>query len=145
MVHRHGVVYAEEYGWDERFEGAVAEIAARFLAKHDPRREQCWIAERGDGDIIGFVCLVARSKTVAQVRLLLVEPAARGLGLGRRLVRECVRFARQAGYKKIKLWTNEGLLAAKRIYESEGFRLIGRETDERFGPKLVTETWELLL
>jgi DNA-binding MarR family transcriptional regulator/predicted N-acetyltransferase YhbS len=145
VVHRHGVIYAEEYGWDERFEGVVAEIAGKFLAKHDPRREQCWIAERSDGAIIGFVCLVARSKAVAQLRLLLVEPAARGLGLGRRLVRECIRFARQAGYRKIKLWTNEGLRAAKGIYESEGFRLVGTETDARFGPKLVMETWELIL
>jgi DNA-binding MarR family transcriptional regulator/GNAT superfamily N-acetyltransferase len=145
MVHRHGVLYAEEYGWDERFEGAVASIVAEFLRHHDSRREQCWIAERGDGVIIGSVCLVARSESVAQLRLLLVEPSARGLGLGRRLVRECIGFARQVGYTTVTLWTNDVLRAARRIYESEGFRLVSTEAHERFGPPMVAETWELTL
>jgi DNA-binding MarR family transcriptional regulator/N-acetylglutamate synthase-like GNAT family acetyltransferase len=144
VVHRHGALYAREYGYDEEFEGLVAEIVARFVQRYDAKRERCWIAER-DGENIGCVFLVKKSPTVAQLRLLLVEPAARGSGLGTRLVGECVRFARQAGYRRLVLWTQSELRAARRLYEAAGFALIRKERHRSFGKDLVAETWALEL
>jgi DNA-binding MarR family transcriptional regulator/N-acetylglutamate synthase-like GNAT family acetyltransferase len=144
VVFRHGVLYAEEYGYDERFEALVAGIVAEFIKRFDAKRERCWIAER-DGEIIGCVFLVKKSKTVAKLRLLLVEPCARGIGLGKRLVAECVRFARQVGYHKIVLWTQSELAAARRIYEWAGFRLSRKQSHHSWGRDLVAETWELKL
>ena len=142
VVHRHGAVYAQEYGYDAQFEALVAGIVAQFVQRLDPKRERCWIAEQR-GEVVGSVFLVARSKTVAQLRLLLVEPNARGSGLGTRLVSECVRFARQTVYRKVMLWTQSELRAARRLYEAAGFRMVRKEKNHSFGKDLVSETWEL--
>jgi len=141
IIHRQAVLYHEEQGWNEQFEANVAKIAAEFLKKFDPKRERCWIAER-DGEIIGSIFCVRRSETIAQLRLLYVEPSARGLGLGNRLVAECIRFAQRAGYKKMRLWTNSTLSAARHIYEREGFSLVSEEPHRTYGPLLRGQTWE---
>lgn len=144
VISRHGALYAEEYGWDAGFEALVAEIGAAFLREHDPARERCWIAERR-GERLGSVMLVRQSDEVAKLRLLLVEPASRGLGVGRGLVRACVATARETGYSRMVLWTNSCLLAARGIYEREGFRLVASEPHRSFGHDLVGEEWELAL
>jgi DNA-binding MarR family transcriptional regulator/predicted GNAT family acetyltransferase len=141
ITHRHAVLYAQEYGWDETFEALVAEVGAAFIKNFDPKKERCWIAEK-DGEIVGAALLVKKSATVAKIRLVYVEPKARGLGIGARLTAECERFARQAGYKKITLWTNSILHAARHVYEKAGFRLVAAEPHHSFGHDLVGETWE---
>jgi N-acetylglutamate synthase-like GNAT family acetyltransferase len=144
VIHLHGKLYAQEYGWDEQFEAVVAEIAAKFLRKYDPTCERCWIAEL-DGQVVGSVFLVKQSKRVAKLRLLVVDPRARGLGIGERLVSECVSFARQAGYRKITLWTNRILTAARHIYKKAGFCIVSEEPHHAYGHHLIAETWELRL
>jgi DNA-binding MarR family transcriptional regulator/GNAT superfamily N-acetyltransferase len=144
VVHRHAVLYATEYGWNEQFEGLVAEIVAKFIQHFDPKWERCWLAEI-DGEIVGSVFLVKQREEVAKLRLLYVEPAARGLGIGKRLVDECIRFARRTGYRKITLWTNSILTAARGIYINAGFQLVDTEAHHSFGHDLVGETWELHL
>jgi len=144
ITHRHGVLYTQEYGWDEHFEALVAQIVADFINNYNSERERCWIAEM-NGEIVGSVFVVQSSETVAKLRLLLVEPKARGLGLGTRLVEECIRFARRRGYQKLMLWTNSILLEARHIYKKTGFKLVAEEAHHSFGHDLVGETWELML
>lgn len=150
VVHRHGVLYAEEYGWDERFEALVAGVVSQFIKSFDPERERCWIAER-DGEIVGSIFCVAKNeprkknKTTAQLRLLLVEPSARGLGIGARLVDEVIRFARQVGYERLELWTQRNLTSARRIYRAAGFEIEGTEGHEYFGVPLRAESWAMAL
>lgn len=144
ITHRQGILYAQEYGWDETYEALAAEIAASFVKNFDPKRECCWIAER-EGKIVGSVFLVRESAEVAKLRLLYVEPSARRLGIGRRLVDECIRFARSKGYKTLTLWTNDVLVSARRIYEAAGFRLVKEERHHSFGKDLVAQTWNLAL
>jgi DNA-binding MarR family transcriptional regulator/GNAT superfamily N-acetyltransferase len=144
VTQRHGQLYSEEYGLNEMMEAYVAEVVAKFLRDFDPAREHCWIAEQ-DGVPVGSVFLVKECETVGKLRLLLVEPRARGLGVGRRLVEECVRFARQVGYQEVTLWTHSILTAARRIYDAVGFKIVATETHDEFGPELVGETWTLRL
>ena len=139
-IHRHGVLYAEEYGWDETFEALVANVLGDFAAGHDPRREAGWIAEVA-GRPAGCVFCVRRDERTAQLRCLLVEPRARGMGIGARLVEECLRFARRAGYEEIVLWTNDVLADARRIYERAGFTLVAEDRHTSFGRDLVGQTW----
>jgi DNA-binding MarR family transcriptional regulator/GNAT superfamily N-acetyltransferase len=144
ITHRQGLLYAEEYGWDVTYEGLVAKILSDFVADHDERFAGAWIAER-DGVILGSVFLVKASPTVGQLRLLYVEPRARGMGVGRRLVQACIEGARARGYRKLKLWTNDVLVAARRIYEAAGFQLTSEESHRSFGKKLTGQMWELRL
>jgi DNA-binding MarR family transcriptional regulator/N-acetylglutamate synthase-like GNAT family acetyltransferase len=143
-VQRHGEFYAREYGFDETFEALTAEIAAKFIKEFDPKKERAWIAEK-DGENVGCVFLIRQSDEIAKLRMLLVDPKARGLGIGKRLVEECIRFARNKGYKKITLWTNDILVTACHIYREAGFKLVAEERHHSFGHHLVGQTWELAL
>jgi GNAT superfamily N-acetyltransferase len=140
VIHRQARLYADEYGWDASFEGLVAEIAAQFIKNFKPGRERCWIAER-DGAVVGSVFVVQADEHTAQLRMLYVESSARGLGLGRRLVDECLAFARHAGYRRMMLWTNGVLVSARRIYEAAGFTLEQEELHHSFGKDQVGQVW----
>ena len=142
VIGRHAALYAEEYGWNEEFEAFVAELAAKFIRGFDSQRERCWIAEM-EGDILGSVFIGKRSRTTAQLRMFIVEPRARGFGIGTKLLDECILFARQTGYRKIVLWTNAGLDAARRLYEAVGFKLMHEAPHRSFGHDLTGQTWAL--
>jgi DNA-binding MarR family transcriptional regulator/N-acetylglutamate synthase-like GNAT family acetyltransferase len=144
IAYRHAVLYSQEYGWNQGFEALILEITTNFLKNYDPKAERCWVAERS-GEILGCVLLVKQSKRIAKLRLLLVEPSVRGLGIGKRLVEECIRFARETGYEKIGLWTHSNLSAARGIYQKAGFQLVGTDSHEDFGPPVTAETWEMPL
>jgi DNA-binding MarR family transcriptional regulator/GNAT superfamily N-acetyltransferase len=142
IVHRQGLLYAQEYGWNIDFEALVAEIVAKYVREFDPRSDRCWVAEK-DGKVVGSIFVVRHDETTAKLRLLYVDASARGLGIGHRLVDECLRFARQAGYRKMVLWTNSVLVDARRIYEKAGFQLVEEEAHHSFGKDLVGQTWAL--
>jgi GNAT superfamily N-acetyltransferase len=146
IIYRHAMLYAEEYGWNEQFEALVAQAAAAFLKQHDPERERAWIAEQNE-EFAGCVFIVQDHElpNTARLRLLIVEPKARGLGIGRLLVQTCIDFAKQAGYDKMILWTNDALIAARSLYESFGFELVKEEPIELFGPLGKAQTWERIL
>lgn len=144
VIERHGVRYHQEYGWGIAFEALVAAVAANFASAHDPARERCWITELA-GERVGCIFLVRQSETTAKLRLLLVEPTARGLGVGGRLIDACLAFARQADYETVTLWTNDVLVAARRLYTRAGFRLIHSAPHRDFGPEMIGETWEITL
>lgn len=141
VIHRHGALYAAEYGWDASFEALVGTVAIGFAQSHDPACERCWIATRGDG-ILGSAFVMRKDAEVAKLRLVYVEPHARGHGLGRTLVEAAMAFARDAGYKRMTLWTNDVLLPARRLYERLGFTMTAQEPHLSFGHSLVGETWE---
>jgi DNA-binding MarR family transcriptional regulator/N-acetylglutamate synthase-like GNAT family acetyltransferase len=142
IVQKHGALYAQEYGWNGEFEALVAEICAKFLRELDPAGERCWIAERA-GLPVGCIMLVRHSRTIAKLRLLLVDPSQRGMGVGNALVEACLAFAREAGYRKVTLWTQSVLNAARKLYEAHGFRKVAAQAHVSFGAKLVAETWDL--
>jgi DNA-binding MarR family transcriptional regulator/GNAT superfamily N-acetyltransferase len=144
IARRQAMLYAREYGWDETYEALAAEILAGFVKNHDPGSERSWVGER-DGEVVGSVFVMRGSETVAKLRLLYVEPAARGLGLGRKLVDACIDFAREAGYRKLTLWTNDVLVPARRIYQHAGFTCVRAEPHHSFGKDLIGETWDLAL
>ena len=135
-------MYAQEYGWNTDFEALVAEICAKFLREFDPAGERCWIAER-NGPRVGCIMLVRHSRPIAKLRLLLGDPSQRGMGVGNKLVEECLAFARAAGYRKVTLWTQSILSAARKLYMGHGFRKVASQAHESFGAKLVAETWDL--
>jgi DNA-binding MarR family transcriptional regulator/predicted GNAT family acetyltransferase len=144
IIRRQAILYHQEYGWDETFEGLVAEIVGAFIRNFDPSRERCWVTER-DGEVVGSIFCVRESDEHAKLRLLYVEPSARGLGIGQRLVKDVIKFARAKGYKALMLWTNDILVAARRIYQAEGFKLEREEPHRSFGKDLVGQTWTLAL
>lgn len=144
VIHQHGLLYDREYGWDESFEALVAQICADFINNYDPQKERCWIAEM-QTEQVGSIFCVKVSEDLAKLRLLLVVPKARGLGLGTRLVKECIRFAKRSGYKKLTLWTNDVLVEARKIYERNGFKLVAEEQHHSFGHDLVGQNWDLML
>ena len=144
VVQLHGELYAKEFGYDTTFEALVAEIAAGFVRDFQPKYERCWIAELG-GEVVGSIFLVRKSPTVSKLRLLVIHPKARGQGLGKRLTRTCLAFARRAGYRTMVLWTQSHLAAARAIYQAEGFKKVSSEKHRSFGKRLVAEVWELKL